>query len=269
MKIAVIIPTCNRNDLLAKCLDRIDSQRKISSCGPLEVIISDDSKSHAAKELIETRYSWVRWVAGPQKGPAANRNNAVSISTGDWLVFTDDDCLPQQDWLLSYVNAIRNHPEISIFEGRTIAEREKQRFDEESPLNETGNNLWSCNFAIKSSLFKSLGGFDETFPFPAMEDVDFHVRARNAASIQFVENALIVHPWRIVKPFKKLGMHLKSHKHFAGKYQLTQSPDFRKQRIKIFLGSILSDLRELLSFSFRGSLVYVDRCLFNFFMIFI
>lgn len=269
MTISIIIPTCDRNDLLANCLDRIDSQRKALASEILEVIVSDDSKTHAAKELIERRYKWVNWVAGPRRGPAANRNNAVKASKGEWLVFTDDDCLPQQSWLASYIAAIKLSPATKIFEGKTIADREKRRFDEESPLNESGNNLWSCNFAIRASLFKALGGFDESFPFPAMEDVDFYIRARETAEIKFIETALIVHPWRKVKAFKKLSMHLKSHKHFAKKYQLLDSSEFRKQRIKIFLGSVFFDLKELIRFSLKGSLVYVDRCLFNFCMIFI
>lgn len=269
MNISIIIPTCNRNDLLAKCLDEIDIQRQALLDHTVEVIVSDDSESYAAEKLIESKYSWVRWVAGPQKGPAANRNNAVKASKGEWLVFTDDDCLPQISWLSSYIDAIKANCPIEILEGRTIADREKQRFDEESPINENGNNLWSCNFAIKSSLFKSLGGFDESFPFAAMEDVDFYLRAREVADIKFIEEALIIHPWRKVKPFRKLSMHLKSHRHFARKYQLLGSFDYRLQRIKIFIGYFFFDLRELLRFSMKGSLVYIDRCLFNFCMIFI
>lgn len=269
MNISIIIPTCNRNDLLADCLDRINNQRQTLSDSNLEVIVSDDSKDYVAKKLIEDNYRWVRWVAGPRRGPAANRNNAVQASKGQWLVFTDDDCLPQASWLSSYINAITTDCSVKILEGRTVANREKQRFDEESPINENGSNLWSCNFAIKASLFKSLGGFDESFPFAAMEDVDFHIRAREKAEIKFIESALVIHPWREVKPFKKLSMHLKSHRHFARKYQLLGSFDFRLQRLKIFIGSIFLDFKELISFSMRGSLVYIERCLFNFCMIFI
>lgn len=269
MNISVIIPTCNRNDLLAKCLDKIDAQRRTLLFDSVDVIVSDDSETHAARELIESHYDWVQWIAGPQRGPAANRNNAVKASKGEWLVFTDDDCLPASLWLSSYADAIRTNPSIRIFEGRTIADREKQRFDEESPINENGSNLWSCNFAIKTSLFKSLGGFDESFPFAAMEDVDFYIRSRERAEIKFLEEALIIHPWREVKPFRKLTMHLKSHRHFARKYGLLGSFDFRVERIKIFVGSTFIDLRELLRFSMKGSLFYIDRCLFNFCMIFI
>lgn len=269
MNISIIIPTCNRNDLLANCLDRIDSQRRTLMDENIEVIVSDDSKSHASKGLIESRYNWVRWIAGPQRGPAANRNNAVKASKGQWLVFTDDDCLPENSWLSSYKDAITANPLIQIFEGKTIADREKQRFDEESPINENGSNLWSCNFAIRTSLFKNLGGFDESFPFAAMEDVDFHIRVREKAEIKFIKEALIVHPWREIKPFRKLRMHLKAHRHFAKKYELLGSFDFRSQRIKIFIGSIFLDLKELLRFSMKGSLFYIDRCLFNFCMIFI
>ena len=62
-----------------------------------EVIVSDDSKQCIAKELIQEKYSWVKWIEGPKKGPAANRNNGAKYATGDWFIFIDDDCEPQKD----------------------------------------------------------------------------------------------------------------------------------------------------------------------------
>ena len=42
-------------------------------------------------------------------------------------------------------------------EGSIEADRDKQRYDEESPINIIGGQLWSCNFAISRLAFDHLG----------------------------------------------------------------------------------------------------------------
>ncbi|MFM6224388.1 MAG: glycosyltransferase family 2 protein, partial [Dolichospermum sp.] len=75
IKFSVIIPTYHRNDLLAKCLDCLAPGMQTLPADQYEVIVSDDGYQSTAQEMIEQNYPWVKWVAGPGKGPAANRNN--------------------------------------------------------------------------------------------------------------------------------------------------------------------------------------------------
>lgn len=71
------------------------------------------------------------------------------------------------------------------------------RADDDCPTNLSGGFLWSCNFAIRRSVFLEIGGFDESFPF-AMEDVDLHYRIRkNQLPIKFVPDAVAEDPWRV------------------------------------------------------------------------
>jgi glycosyltransferase involved in cell wall biosynthesis len=266
--LSVIIPTCNRIDMLSKCLNLIAPDLTLQNID-YEVIVSDDGKADCAKEIIEKHYNFAKWVKGPQKGPASNRNNGVKHSKGEWLVFIDDDCLPQNNWLSSYAAAIQKYKTKLVFEGRTDADRPRERFDEEAPINLNGDNLWSCNFAIKREFFLQLGGFDESFPFAAMEDIDFHLRAKALTDIIFIPEAFVVHPWRRVKLFASFQKHLKSHKHFANKYGLLSKFDFRWGRCKIFIGSIFTDFRQLMTFSLRGWKAYLQKCLLNFCLIFI
>lgn len=268
MLITVIIPTCNRNDFLATCLNALANGRQPIN-NDLEVIVTDDSKNNIAKPLIEENFPWVTWIEGPKSGPAANRNNAAKNASGEWLVFLDDDCIPQKDWLAAYIGVMQSDTNNQVLEGCTNADRPQHRFDEESPINLTGNNLWSCNFAVKKQLFDTLNGFDETFPYAAMEDVDFCTRLLKHTHITFVANALVIHPWRDIKLFKSFKKHLKSQKHFAKKYGELGTATFRWDRIKIFIGSIFIDFKTLLKFSMRGWPYYLERCILNFCMIFI
>ena len=90
MTFSVIVPTCNRNDLLAKCLELLNPANQTIK-EVYEVIVTDDSKNNVAKALIEDIFTWAKWVEGPKRGPAANRNNGAKDAKGDWLIFIDDD----------------------------------------------------------------------------------------------------------------------------------------------------------------------------------
>ncbi|MFM6610577.1 MAG: glycosyltransferase family 2 protein, partial [Dolichospermum sp.] len=80
-----------------------------------------------------------------------------------------------------------------------------------SPINESGGYLWSCNFSIQKQLFESLGGFDERFPYAAMEDVDLRLRlTQSGHKFLFIKPASVCHLWRYKGGWKKLKQHQQS-----------------------------------------------------------
>ena len=208
---SIIIPTYHRNDLLAKCLDCLAPGVQTLPADQYEVIVSDDGYESTAQEMIQQNYPWAKWVAGFRKGPAANRNNGARYARGEWLAFTDDDCLPDPQWLESYGEAIANHKSYLVFEGRTYVDRPRKNLAETSPINESGGYLWSCNFCIQRQLFESLNGFDERFPYAAMEDVDLRLRlTKYGHKFLFIKTASVCHPWRHKGGWKKLKQHQQS-----------------------------------------------------------
>lgn len=266
--LSVIIPTFNRNDLLSKCLDSLAPTVQSIDETLYEVIVSDDSLENIAKELIDKKYPWVIWVSGPQKGPAANRNNGTKFANGDWFVFIDDDCQPVKDLLIEYLIVIENSNFLAL-EGCIQADRIKQRFDEESPINLNGGKFWSCNIAVKRELFMAVNGFDEGFPFSALEDVDFHNRIKQIAEITFVKSAKVIHPWRKTKPFQNYRKWLISNEYALKKNNTVFDKHYRLLRIKIFIGSFVTTTKELVGFSFNGCGFYFEKLWFHFLMIFI
>jgi glycosyltransferase involved in cell wall biosynthesis len=192
---SVLIPTYHRNDLLAQCLDRLAPSVQTLAADQYEVIVSDDGKNSTAEALIKENYPWVCWVKGPQRGPAANRNFAATQAKHPWLVFTDDDCLPEPGWLKAYADAIQ--PGICVYEGCTTCHTPFSPLVEETPENLTGGCLWSCNFMIARSVFQEVHGFDEAFPFPFQEDTDFRERVKSAGHrFPFLTEATVDHPPR-------------------------------------------------------------------------
>jgi GT2 family glycosyltransferase len=190
---SIIVATCNRSSLLERCLESIyrqDNNQNII----YEVIVSDDGTSD---DRLRKKFSNVVWTVGPGKGPAANRNHGARTSKGTYLLFTDDDCIPSCNWLEEYVLAVQKYSSILVFEGKIVADRPRQSLAEAAPINELGGNLWSANMLIQRDLFFSIGGFNERFPYAAMEDVELRTRLKNSnITFQFIEEAVVCHPWR-------------------------------------------------------------------------
>ncbi|MEH2028136.1 MAG: glycosyltransferase [Nostoc sp.] len=221
---SVIIPTYHRNDLLTKCLNCLAPGVQTLPTEQYEVIVTDDGSQTTAEEMIRQQYPWVKWVAGPRKGPAANRNNGAKFAQGEWLAFTDDDCLPKKEWLESFALSITS--DIYVYEGKTTCEIATKSPLEHSPINLTGGYLWSCNMMIqKKILLEKLKGFDENFPYPQLEDVDLRERIKlfNYSYIIFVQDAVIDHPPKQVPWGRSLAKLHESHIYYWHKIGIQEN----------------------------------------------
>lgn len=191
---SVIIPTCRRNDLLAQCLERLAPGAQTLSADAYEVIVTDDGGE--AEALVKTRFPFARWIAGPRDGPAANRNSGARAARGEWLLFTDDDCLPDPNWIAE-IARVGEEGRVDVIEGRTeIPDKIDSPF-REGVENLHGGVFWSCNLAVRRKVFFELGGFDEDFKEAADEDVEFAWRFRQRGIPScFAAGALVLHPVR-------------------------------------------------------------------------
>lgn len=217
MFFSVVIPTCNRIADLRCCLDCLkyySQEQKQRELGyKVEIIVSDDGIDPNINEMLTLYFPWCRYVPGPRRGPAANRNHGASVARGGWLLFTDDDCLPQPGWIEAFARCVN---QAVVLEGRTLPCGQRNRVDQDSPVNESGGALLSCNFAIRSDFFRELGGFNEAFPGPAMEDNELNVRIRKMSlKNEFVYEAIVLHPWRRRKGIDYQITHAKSVAHFV------------------------------------------------------
>lgn len=177
-----------------ECLSGLDRAIVSELLPVVEVIVTADGNM---PNIPAERGYPITVVAGPNRGPAANRNHGVRCSNGEWLIFLDDDCIPSAGYLRAYRDAIERNASCAVFEGRVTKSRSKQSLSDTAPLNEHGGFLWSCNFAIRRDLFNKLGGFNEEFRFPCMEDVELRKRIlKSGREFEFVSAASVVHPWR-------------------------------------------------------------------------
>jgi glycosyltransferase involved in cell wall biosynthesis len=260
MLLSVIIPTFKRRETLRLCLNQLTPEFQKCSRDLYEVVVTDDALADNPQDSLGPDYSWVIHHQGPQKGPASNRNSGANAATGEWLIFLDDDCLPQSSFISAYMEAIHNNPDYLVFEGSTLAESPRMRLDEEAPINDKGGYLWSCNFMIQRKLFFEIGGFCESYPYACMEDVDFREELKKRAiKFLFVPEASVVHPWRFLAPDDKyLKMRLISHAIFFQRHPQLK-PSFYMTCRTILRGWVVGLFIEAPRLKFRGSGRYFAR----------
>lgn len=198
--IDIVIPCAGRAPDLMRLLGSLfDACAATISTHVESIVLSDDRFSSALAAQVKERFPTVRYVAGPARGPASNRNSGAHYGTADWVLFLDDDCFVRSDLLSAYLRRMTACPRVEVFEGAIHPVGPRPNGNHHAPVNTTGGFLWSCNLLLRRSVFESVGGFDETFPYACLEDCDLMHRLKaQSASIEFAPDAVVYHAWRSV-----------------------------------------------------------------------
>ena len=128
MKASIIIPTYNRATLLFDSL-RCVSQQDLPS-EQYEIIIVDNGPQMSTEVQALSRENAlpsIRYLHEPKNGPTNARHKGVKASTGEILVFIDDDILCEPQWLGKLLAPFED-PAISLVGGKVVL-----KFDEEPP----------------------------------------------------------------------------------------------------------------------------------------
>lgn len=211
---SVIIATLHRPQILKNCLEALMIQQGGVS---FEIIVVSDGIDEATFKLIsdlQSTHKIIHIALPNQKGPAAARNAGAHLARGKLIVFTDDDTLPQSDWLHSFWKACQNHPEEAVaLTGMTIVPHGKECTDYEKNISGLeAAEFITANCAVSKSAFNIIGGFDESFTMAWREDSDLHFRLieKNIPVIK-VPEAVVYHPvrhapWGITMRLEKKNM---------------------------------------------------------------
>ena len=213
-KISIVIPTYRRAELLVKCIDALINQDFDNE--DYEVIVVSDGPDEATNKSILSLYSGkgpriIHTHLPEKKGPAAARNFGWLRASGILVAFTDDDCLPDRDWLANIWAAYDGTEEVA-YSGKVIVPLSKEPTDFE--LNtahlQTAEFITANCICSKKALIKT-GGFDERFALAWREDSDLHFKLLlNNIPIHKVD-AVVVHPvrqapWGVSMKEQKKGM---------------------------------------------------------------
>lgn len=199
LQISVIIPTYNRPSELRRCLDALSQQTFPQNA--FEVLVCDDGSVEDIEAVVrEARTTFGgRWVylRQAQAGPAAARNLGIRHAHGSIVAMTDSDTLPDANWLAELAAAFAAHPQAAAVEGQVYAQNEGAfGLLGEGPTNRRGGVYLTCNCAYRRTALLQAGGFDETFPYAAYEDVELAARVQPFGEIVWQPRAIVVHPER-------------------------------------------------------------------------
>lgn len=102
MDISVLISTFNRHEGLTALMEACAAQRDIEAWA-VEYVLVDNSTDANARELVSELDArlpiTIRYFHEPRPGLARGRNRGIAEAAGEWLVFVDDDEIPESDWL--------------------------------------------------------------------------------------------------------------------------------------------------------------------------
>lgn len=209
-EVSVIIPARDRPDALIDVLD--DLARQDFPRDRFEVLVCDDGSVTDLRNRVEQMKSdglHLVYLRQPPRGPATARNLGIRNARGDIIAMTDSDTRPDSAWLRLLVEALEGDAEAAGVEGLVRADNEGE-YDPlgEGPTNLQGGVYLTCNMAYRRSVLEAVGGFDETFPYPAYEDTDLAARvAETGKKILWEPRAIVTHPQRpltLRTVFKKL-----------------------------------------------------------------
>lgn len=190
--LSVVIPTCHRNDYLARLLDLLAPGIQTLAPNCYEVIVADAGVLSTARTMVREKYPWAAWLAAPGKAPGANRNAGAGQARGAWLLFLDDDCLVKPDYLQTY-HTLAVSGQYDVIEGMIACPDASDHPLWHCPLNLHGGCFWSGNLALRQTFFATLQGFDENFL--RLEDMEFAHRIKTTGGrTVFSKEAVAMHP---------------------------------------------------------------------------
>ena len=154
---------------------------------PLEVIVVDDGSTDGTADSVR-RFPEVRYVFQQNRGPAAARNLALSMSSGDLVTFLDQDDEWTGDKLERQVPFMLEHPEVDCsFAWQRVTLEEEIRNDVPAPLKNylRKNGPLQAGYLpgtlmARRSLFDRVGLFDESFLNTS--DAEWFFRCKDAGA---------------------------------------------------------------------------------------
>lgn len=221
MKVSVVLASYNGAATLPTTLRALSSL--VCEDYELEFILVDNASTDDTASLLKAfaARDGARYVLELQPGRSNALNAGARVASGDLLVFTDDDVIPDPGWISAYVRAAREQPSTVAFAGqirlhwpkpprRWLAELERLgRTLGATPLDRglgriSATEVKGANSAVRSAMFTAVGGFRRDLGVsssgPALageETAFFGALEKLGHGVTFVPAARLLH---IVRP---------------------------------------------------------------------
>ena len=182
MKASVIIPTRNRANVLARCLESLTRQTLPAEA--FEVLVIDNGSTDHTPDVTR-RYAFslqLTYACAPEPGLHVGRHEGLRQAKSDVLMFADDDIQAEADWVETVVKTFEN-PNVALVGGNNYPLFETQppewlmhrwkkpvykgRALDSLSILDFGEGVfeidpgyvWGCNYSIKKGVLLKAGGF--------------------------------------------------------------------------------------------------------------
>lgn len=208
----VVVPTIGRPSLLG-LLDALASQHPLL---PRRIIVVDDRRSPDAPlmegDLDAGFPGWAVVMPGRGRGPAAARNLGWRAGRAAWVVFLDDDVVPEPGWSLRLAADLAGlAPTVAGVEGRVRVPLPRHRALTDWERHVSGlrdARFTTADIAYRRAALVAAGGFDERFRRAYREDADLALRLRRAGWSIERGGRSVLHPVRPARPL--ISLHLQA-----------------------------------------------------------
>ena len=204
-KVSIIIPTKNNGDILEKCLASIKNLDYPKD--KYEVIIVD---GHSTDDTVEIAKKYGCKIAYEDVGTRGGACNiGVKNAKGEFIAFTDGDCVVPKDWLRNLIKHF-NDKNIASVGGPNITPEDDTEFAKcvgvvlsflskpgsryglyANEVIETFHNS-GCNVAYRRSAIEEAGGFNEKLITCEDEDLDYRI-IEKGYKILYTPDAKVYH----------------------------------------------------------------------------
>ena len=212
-RVSIIVPVFNKVDYTVQCLEAL-----IENTGEAlsyEVVIVDNASSDGTAEFLDSLEGDVRVIRNPQNmGFARACNQGAGVAKGQYLVFLNNDTLPQPGWLDALLAEAEPEPQIGVVgckllypdTGRVqhagmgwingLPDHPFRHAEPTAPEVNQARDLDMVTGAcmlVKRDLFHALGGFDEGY-LNGVEDIDFCLQVRRAGyRVRYTPKSVLYH----------------------------------------------------------------------------
>jgi len=197
--ISIIIPVYNGGEKFERCLESV-----LKATPPLgEIIVVADGDTDGSRQIAEK--SGIKVIELPQTGgPARARNIGAKEARGDLLFFTDADVTIPRGIIEQIIAVFNDDPRTDALLGSYDDEPyETNLLSQYKNLmhhyvhqtsNEDASTFWTGCGAIRREVFLAVGGFDERYRYPSIEDIELgHRLKKSDYRIRLVKQIQVKH----------------------------------------------------------------------------
>ncbi len=197
MKTSIITVIKNEEKHVRKCIDAILRQTR----SEFELIVLDNGSKDGTAAIVNSfKDPRIRYIYEPQEvGIAKLRNIGIKRSSGDYVFFTDGDCIPSKYWLEEGMLTFEKTDAVGV-EGKTLYESPaKVTVSDQDTFQYGPGEFMTCNVAYRRDALDKVKYFDSHFR-RGSEDRDLALRIQEIGNIAFSSDMLVVHQTKKLTP---------------------------------------------------------------------